>query len=314
MRKGESAHDQRFDEARGPRERDQVRLPALLRARQPKLPQERRGDLDEPERRREASAGRVRHDRRRGKAQAQVSWSLGCYLTANRVVCRCGTTPVAATLPPAQPKCAAETPGSVAHAARRASSRHPSPRHRSGAPPAPPERPRPHPPAPPISRRHFAVDLDPLSLLCRLAASVPPPFFNVVRYAGVLAPASKLRPLVVPPLPPQPPTHQNAASPCSDCSASDHTPSTHRSGYRPWRELLMRTFKIDVDKCDRCGDRLKLRALVLAVASIHRLLRRIGEPTEPPVLSAARGPPFFKSRALRLRFRHAGDQLSVPGV
>jgi hypothetical protein len=42
----------------------------------------------------------------------------------------------------------------------------------------------------------FAVDLDPLSLLCRLAASVPPPYFNVVRYAGVLAPRSKLRPLV----------------------------------------------------------------------------------------------------------------------
>ena len=73
----------------------------------------------------------------------------------------------------------------------------------------------------------FAVDLDPLSLLCRLAASVPPPFFNVVRYAGVLAPASKLRPLVVPPLPPQHPTDADAAaSPCSDCSASDDAPST----------------------------------------------------------------------------------------
>src|SRR5438477_2859430 len=35
-----------------------------------------------------------------------------------------------------------------------------------------------------------AVDMDPLSLLCRLATSVPPPRFHLVRYAGVLAPAS----------------------------------------------------------------------------------------------------------------------------
>jgi hypothetical protein len=39
----------------------------------------------------------------------------------------------------------------------------------------------------------LAVDLDPLSLLCRLAASVPPPRFHTVKYAGVLAPASAWR-------------------------------------------------------------------------------------------------------------------------
>jgi hypothetical protein len=40
-----------------------------------------------------------------------------------------------------------------------------------------------------------AIDLDPLSLLSRLAAAVPPPRLHTVRYAGVLAPASKLRSL-----------------------------------------------------------------------------------------------------------------------
>jgi hypothetical protein len=30
-----------------------------------------------------------------------------------------------------------------------------------------------------------AVDMDPLSLLCRLATSVPPPRFHTVRYAGL---------------------------------------------------------------------------------------------------------------------------------
>ncbi|WP_438003744.1 transposase [Sorangium sp. So ce321] len=38
-----------------------------------------------------------------------------------------------------------------------------------------------------------AVNMDPLSLLCRLAASVPPPRFHTVKYAGVLASASPWR-------------------------------------------------------------------------------------------------------------------------
>ncbi|MBN2192920.1 MAG: transposase [Polyangiaceae bacterium] len=46
-----------------------------------------------------------------------------------------------------------------------------------------------------------AIDLDPLSLLVRLAMSVPPPRFNSVRYVGVLAAHSSWRARVVPPPP-----------------------------------------------------------------------------------------------------------------
>jgi hypothetical protein len=34
--------------------------------------------------------------------------------------------------------------------------------------------------------------MEPLSLLARLCAAVPPPRLHTVRYAGVLAPAAKL--------------------------------------------------------------------------------------------------------------------------
>src|SRR5260221_8825195 len=44
----------------------------------------------------------------------------------------------------------------------------------------------------------FAVDMDPLSLLFRLATSVPPPRFHTVKYAGVLAPASPWRAQIAP--------------------------------------------------------------------------------------------------------------------
>lgn len=62
---------------------------------------------------------------------------------------------------------------------------------------------------------------------------------------------------------------------------------------------MRRTFAIDVETCDRCGARMRLRALVTAAASIARYLRHLGEPTEPPPLSPARGPPFLESRVVR---------------
>ena len=142
----------------------------------------------------------------------------------------------------------------------------------------------------PFSDGTFALDLDPLSLLVRLATTVPPPHFHSVRYAGVLAAASQWRARVVPPPKPSAePDDRNHE--CSTCTAKDKPP-THRSGYRPWRELLMRSFKIDVEHCESCGARMRLRALVMTTASIERYLRWLGEPVDPPTLAPARDPPF----------------------
>jgi len=44
----------------------------------------------------------------------------------------------------------------------------------------------------------IAVDMDPLSPLCRLATSVPPPRLHTLRYAGVLAAASPWRSRLAP--------------------------------------------------------------------------------------------------------------------
>ena len=43
-----------------------------------------------------------------------------------------------------------------------------------------------------------AVIYEPMELMERLAALVPPPRFNITRFYGVLAPASTIRPLIVP--------------------------------------------------------------------------------------------------------------------
>ena len=104
----------------------------------------------------------------------------------------------------------------------------------------------------PFADGTVAIDLDPLSLLSRLAASVPAPKTHTVRYAGVLASASKLRSRIVP----KPPELQVAED-------ADESSKPKRAGcrYRSWAELL-RTLGIDAFACPNCGGRMRILALV----------------------------------------------------
>ena len=142
----------------------------------------------------------------------------------------------------------------------------------------------------PFADGTFAVDLDPLSLLSRLAASVPAKGTHTVRYAGVLASASKVRPRIVP----RPPIA------VAD-EASEAKPKRHGCRYRTWAELL-RTLGIDAFECPKCQGRMRILALVRDPNDVGRFLRAIGEPTEAPERAPARGPPYWASRALRIRW------------
>jgi hypothetical protein len=149
----------------------------------------------------------------------------------------------------------------------------------------------------PFADGTVAIDMDPLSLLCRLAASVPPPRLHTVRYAGVLAPASKLRARIVP----------KPAAPANDTDASAPPAKHAGSRYRPWHELLKRCFGVDVLECPTCKGRMKLMAMVTDPKSVRRMLQHVGEPTEPPPREPARGPPYWKSRVLRRRANETED-------
>ena len=96
----------------------------------------------------------------------------------------------------------------------------------------------------------YALEMDVLSPLARLAASVPPPKLPLVRSSGVLAPASPWRPLVIRRYP-------RASPPCP-------YPTRLRRARRP-----------------HCGGRMKLRALVRDHKSIERFLRHQGLWSEP---------------------------------
>ena len=117
----------------------------------------------------------------------------------------------------------------------------------------------------------IAVDMDPLSLLCRLATSVPPPRRHTIRYSGVLAPASPWRRGLAPMAPSEPPADgQRPRRP-------EGAPS-----YRPWAELLARTFAVDVLACPKCHGRMRLLAMVEDPANVARYLAAVGEATELP--------------------------------
>jgi hypothetical protein len=133
----------------------------------------------------------------------------------------------------------------------------------------------------------IAVDMDPLSLLCRLATSVPPRL-HTIRYGGRLAPASPWR------------WHLAAESRPQASAAGDEPGTPDLAGaYRPWAELWARTCAVDMLACPTCQGRMKLLALVKDPKSIARHLSAAGEATEVPRRSPGRGPPYWKSRVLR---------------
>jgi hypothetical protein len=103
-----------------------------------------------------------------------------------------------------------------------------------------------------------------------------------------------LRPPLAIPKPAAPPAEKDSATAAhSPLPPESERPSTHRCRYRPYLELVARTFGDDLAACERCGGRMRLVALVRDQESIARFLRAIGEPVETPPLAPAHGPPFF---------------------
>ena len=92
-----------------------------------------------------------------------------------------------------------------------------------------------------------------LELVEKLAVLIPPPRVNLVRYHGVFAPGSKLRPLVVP------------ASAVKGCPKPDDATKPDVAENKPpprdgtlridWASLLKRVFQVDILACAKCGDR-----------------------------------------------------------
>jgi hypothetical protein len=121
------------------------------------------------------------------------------------------------------------------------------------------------------------VDLEPLALIARLAALVPPPKRHLVRYFGVLSSHAASRSQIVsaPAVPPPPAKKDKPAGKLS---------------YIPWAELLRRTFGFELF-CSKCKGPLRLVALIKSEDVARKILTAMHLLTEVPELHPARPPP-----------------------
>lgn len=118
------------------------------------------------------------------------------------------------------------------------------------------------------------IKLAPLELLEKLAAIVPQPRAHLVRYAGCLAPHSKLRAAIIPT-----PRQQGVGG--EDTKTG--TP------YWSWTRLLGRVFDLDMGTCPFCRrGSLRIIAAITHESVITRILRHLNLASVPPPIAPAR--------------------------
>jgi hypothetical protein len=118
------------------------------------------------------------------------------------------------------------------------------------------------------------IKLSPLELLEKLAAFVPVPRSHLVRYAGCLAPHSKLRAAILPT-----PRQQGVDGDASKTG----TPSWD------WARLLGRVFDVAMATCPFCHrGSLRIVAAITQESVITRILRHLQLASVPPPIAPAR--------------------------
>jgi len=95
------------------------------------------------------------------------------------------------------------------------------------------------------------IVLEPLDLMARLAARVPPPRMHLTRYHGVFAPHSQLRALVTP-------AHRGMGSKGQGADQSTDKPITARHVAMSWAQRLKRVLGVEIHTCARCGGKRKV--------------------------------------------------------
>ena len=129
------------------------------------------------------------------------------------------------------------------------------------------------------------VVFEPMELLEKLAALVPAPRFNLIRYHGVLAPAARWRRLIVPSDPATETAGNPAHAACTGYGRGQSKSALPRN--YTWAQLLRRVFAIDVLQCDRCGGRMRIVAAIHSSEAIRAILECLGLPSRAPPIAPA---------------------------
>ena|GEM_PF-1446924 len=145
------------------------------------------------------------------------------------------------------------------------------------------------------------VVLEPVELLEKLAALVPPPRFHLLHYQGILAPHARRRAEVVPARIEIDETGEGCSRdhPWSgrkrrDRDSADDPPRHRRRRRRSrtdWATLLKRTLDIDILACPKCAGRMVVLACITEPDVIRKILRAMDLREEPLGAAPARSPP-----------------------
>lgn len=140
-----------------------------------------------------------------------------------------------------------------------------------------------------------------VELVERLAALIPSPRLNLIRFGGCFAPRHRLRARVVAQAPAAKKGVEqkalevvtNPSGMNSEIVATDISTLKKKIYRLSWSKLLARVFREDVTKCKNCGETLKITDAVLDRGAITRTLKSLGLPTEVPTFfPPSRAPPF----------------------
>jgi hypothetical protein len=163
-------------------------------------------------------------------------------------------------------------------------------------------------PKPNSPRTHLTFE--PVAFLRRLAALVPSPYQNLIRYHGVFANRSRLRPLL--PAPPGSPapvpeTPQTEMAPVPPVPSAPPPPKRHRYS---WAHQLKRSLRVDALVCPKFATLLRVLAFLSDPAVVTKILDHLRLPSSAPPLAPARMPedefPFFQDTEF------AGDDFEDP--
>jgi hypothetical protein len=138
------------------------------------------------------------------------------------------------------------------------------------------------------------IILEPMELMEKLSALVPPPRFNLVRYHGVFAPSAGSRAMIIP----KPErtaaglSHPGCPTGVKPAGWNQVVESKSKSKLRPrnysWAQLMTRVFDLDVLECSRCGGRMRILCAINPPPAIRKILACLGLPSRPPPIAPAR--------------------------
>jgi len=114
------------------------------------------------------------------------------------------------------------------------------------------------------------VIFEPVDFMARLAALVPKPRVNLIRFHGVFAPNSKHRVHITP-------AKRGKGSKSKSGQAWKNKTSAERHVAMTWMQRLKRVFNIDIETCEKCKGPVKIIACVEDPVAIEKILKHLKE-------------------------------------